>query len=40
MIFLFPKALFESGVYQSGSPILAFICKTILEAADMFLAGC
>jgi len=40
MMLFFPKALRDSGTYQSGSPILAFICRMIFEAADIFLAGC
>jgi hypothetical protein len=38
--FFFPNAFIESGTYQSGSPIFAFICKIIFDAADIFLAGC
>lgn len=38
--FFCPKAFILSGIYHKGSPTLAFICKIIFEAADMFLAGC
>lgn len=40
MMFFFPKASKVSGTSHKGRPILAFICKMIFEAADMFLAGC
>jgi hypothetical protein len=40
IMFFFPKAFKVSGTYHKGRPILAFICKIIFEAADMFLFGC
>lgn len=38
MLFL-PKDWIDLGTYHKGRPTLAFICRMILDAADMFLAG-